>query len=151
MLQLVKFLRKFFFALLRFLQRCSLKWRYPGTFYCPVSSRTILKMESTGSSETPVNNYQSINCGIALAFNSKCVSSLLSAEKILFWEPTSWLGSATVKGKSNPITGLDRPREFQEVEAPRFQDSRHMKVARLSALRTGRFCPPGNIPGTHFC
>ena len=36
--------------------------------------------------------------------------------------------------KSNPITGLDRPRGFQEVEAPRFQDSRHMKVVRLSAL-----------------
>jgi hypothetical protein len=26
--------------------------------------------------------------------------------------------------------------EFQEVEAPRFQDSWHMKVARLPALRT---------------
>jgi hypothetical protein len=40
--------------------------------------------------------------------------------------------------KSNPITGLNRPRGFQEVEAPRFQDNRHMKVVR-SALRTGRF------------
>ena len=27
---------------------------------------------------------------------------------------------------------------FQEVEAPRFQDNRHMKVVRLSAVRTGR-------------
>ena len=27
---------------------------------------------------------------------------------------------------------------FQEVEAPRFQDGRPMKVVRLSALRTGR-------------
>ena len=27
---------------------------------------------------------------------------------------------------------------FQEVEAPRFHDNRHMKVVRLSALRTGR-------------
>jgi hypothetical protein len=26
-----------------------------------------------------------------------------------------------------------------------------MKVIRLSALRTGRFHPPGNIPGTRFC
>jgi len=39
---------------------------------------------------------------------------------------------------SNPITGLNRPWGFQEVEAPRFQDNRHMKVVRLSALRTGR-------------
>jgi len=30
---------------------------------------------------------------------------------------------------------------FQEVEAPRFQDSRHMKVVRLSALYTGRLYP----------
>jgi hypothetical protein len=26
-----------------------------------------------------------------------------------------------------------------------------MKVVRLSALRTGRLYPSGNIPGTHFC
>ena len=31
-------------------------------------------------------------------------------------------------GKSNPITGLERPRGFQEDEIPRFQDSRHVKV-----------------------
>jgi hypothetical protein len=30
-----------------------------------------------------------------------------------------------------------RPRGFEEVEAPRFQDSQHMKVVRLSALHTG--------------
>jgi hypothetical protein len=24
-------------------------------------------------------------------------------------------------------------------------------AVRLSALRTGRLCPPGNTPGTHFC
>jgi len=48
--------------------------------------------------------------------------------------------------KSNPITGLDRPWGFQESEAPRFQDNRHMKVVRLSSLRTGRLYPPGNIP-----
>jgi hypothetical protein len=44
--------------------------------------------------------------------------------------------------KSNPITGLDRPWGFQEVEAPRFQDNKHIKVVRLSALRTGRLTPP---------
>ena len=51
---------------------------------------------------------------------------------------------------SNPITSLDRPWGFQEAEAPRFQDNRHMKVVRLSELRTGRLYPPENIPGTHF-
>jgi hypothetical protein len=53
--------------------------------------------------------------------------------------------------KSNPITGLDRPSGFQKVEAPRFLYNRHMKVIRLSGLRTGRLYLPGNIPGPHFC
>jgi hypothetical protein len=44
--------------------------------------------------------------------------------------------STTLK-VSNPITGLDRPWEFQSVENSIFQDNRHMKVVRLSALRTG--------------
>ena len=44
-----------------------------------------------------------------------------------------------VKGKGNPYTGLDRPWGFQEIEAPRFQDNWHMKMVKLSALRTGRF------------
>jgi hypothetical protein len=34
-------------------------------------------------------------------------------------------------------TGLDRPLGFQEDEAPRFQDTQHMKVVGLSALHTG--------------
>jgi hypothetical protein len=45
----------------------------------------------------------------------------------------------------------NRPRGSQEVEASRFQDSRHMQVVRFSALCTGRLYPPGNIPGTHCC
>jgi hypothetical protein len=42
---------------------------------------------------------------------------------------------------SFPTTGLDRPLGFQEVEAPEFLENRHMKVVRLSALRTGRLYP----------
>jgi hypothetical protein len=63
----------------------------------------------------------------------------------------SSVGDRPLSALSNPITGLDRPWGFQEVEAPTFKDSRHMKVVRLSAVRTGRLYPPGNIPGTHFC
>ena len=44
-------------------------------------------------------------------------------------------------GKSNPITGLEKSWGFQESEDPKFQDNRHMKVVRLSALRTGRLYP----------
>jgi len=39
------------------------------------------------------------------------------------------------------MTGLDRPRGSPEVEAPRLQDNRHLKVVRLSAVRTGRLYP----------
>jgi hypothetical protein len=53
-------------------------------------------------------------------------------------------------GKSDHITGLDRPLGFQEVEAPRFLDNRHMKVVRLSAICTSRLYHPENTPGTHF-
>jgi hypothetical protein len=56
-----------------------------------------------------------------------------------------------IKMGSNSITDLVRPLGFQEVNAPRFLESRHLKVVRLAALRTGRFYPTGNIPGTHFC
>jgi hypothetical protein len=56
-----------------------------------------------------------------------------------------------VKGKEIPLKAWKGPEGFQEVVAPRFQDNRHMKVVRLSALGTGRLYQPGNIPGTHFC
>ena len=42
-----------------------------------------------------------------------------------------------------------RSRKFQEVEAPKFQDIRYMKVVR-SALCTAHLYTPWNIPGTHF-
>ena len=71
----------------------------------------------------------------ATANTMSCVRNLMNISKM-------W---------SNTITGLDRPWGFQESEAPIFQDNRHMKVGKLSALRTGRLNPQGNIPGTHFC
>ena len=43
--------------------------------------------------------------------------------------------------KSNPITGLERSWGFQEVEAPRFQDSWHTKVVWMSALCTSHLYP----------
>jgi hypothetical protein len=51
---------------------------------------------------------------------------------------------------NNPCTGLDRPRGSQEDEAPRFQDNRHMKVVRLSALLTGSLYPPSKYSWYSF-
>jgi hypothetical protein len=45
------------------------------------------------------------------------------------------------KKQSFPTTVLDRPLGFQEVEAAESLDNRHMKVVRLSALRTSRLYP----------
>jgi hypothetical protein len=42
--------------------------------------------------------------------------------------------------KNFPVTGLDRPMGFQEVESPEFLDNLRMIVVK-SALRTGRLYP----------
>jgi hypothetical protein len=44
-------------------------------------------------------------------------------------------------GESNPITVLDKPIGFQEVEAHRFQHNQNMKVVGFSALCTSRLYP----------
>jgi len=47
----------------------------------------------------------------------------------------------TNKGKSLPLPAWTGPEGSRTFEAPRFQDSRHMNVVRLSALRTGLLYP----------
>jgi hypothetical protein len=58
-----------------------------------------------------------------------------------------------LKGKVTAVSVqvCHRFREFQEVEAPRFQDSRRMKVVILSGLSTSRLYLSENIPGAHLC
>ena len=43
------------------------------------------------------------------------------------------------------------PGRSRRLRLPEFLDSRLMKVARLSGLCTGRFYPPEDTSGTHFC
>jgi hypothetical protein len=45
------------------------------------------------------------------------------------------------KGKAFPLQAWAGPWGVQEVETPEFLYNRHMKVVRLSALRTGRLYP----------
>ena len=58
-----------------------------------------------------------------------------------------WKTALFASLKSKIQQSLYSPWGFQEAEAPRFHDNRHMKLVRLSALSTGRLCPPGNIRG----
>jgi len=75
---------------------------------------------------------------------------VMSMTKSLVLNVTAWTLIRTYKFKSsNPITDLDRPWGFQEAEVPRFKDNRHMKVVRLSSLRTGRHYPQEMSHGTH--
>jgi hypothetical protein len=58
------------------------------------------------------------------------------------------------KGKAISVQAWMGPEVSRRLRLPGFLDSRYMKVARLSALCTGHLClpcPPGDIPGTHFC
>jgi len=45
------------------------------------------------------------------------------------------------KGKAIHVQVYYSPRGFQEVETPTFEDSRHMKMVRFSALRTHHLYP----------
>jgi hypothetical protein len=65
------------------------------------------------------------------ALNRFCLATCLKFSKGL---------ASYVKVKQS-ITGMDSPWGFQEAEAPRFQDNRHMKVVRLPAIRTGHLYP----------
>jgi hypothetical protein len=57
----------------------------------------------------------------------------------------------TNKGNAIPVQPWTGREGSRRLRLPDFKTYRYMQVVRLSALRTGRLYPPGNIPGTHFC
>jgi hypothetical protein len=53
--------------------------------------------------------------------------------------------------KAIPVQAWRGPEDFRRlIDGPKFQDNRHIKAVRLSALRIGPLYSPGNIPGNHF-
>jgi hypothetical protein len=60
------------------------------------------------------------------------------------------LSPICVKGACSNLS-LRQAGVFQEIEPPRFPDSWHIKVVRLSNLHTSHLYLPGNVTGTHFC
>jgi hypothetical protein len=65
----------------------------------------------------------------------------------------TWLITLEGKGKGKAITVQSGrgPEGSRRLQLPDFLDSWHMKVVRLSALRTGRLYTTVDISGTHFC
>jgi len=57
---------------------------------------------------------------------------------------------STVKDKAVPLQAWTGPEDSRKLRLPDFVTAAQ-DGGRLSALRTGRFLPPGNTPGTHFC
>jgi hypothetical protein len=74
-------------------------------------------------------------CFLPSAFGNKIFNTFH-----LYASPRSFISYVDLKGKDKAIP-LQAWARFQEVEAPRFQDSRHMKMVRLSALRAVHFYP----------
>jgi len=56
-----------------------------------------------------------------------------------------------VLGKAIPAHTWTDLEGSKSLRLPVFQDNRHMKVLRFSALRTDRLYAPEDIPATHFC
>jgi hypothetical protein len=50
-----------------------------------------------------------------------------------------------VKGKVNLVQAWNGPSGSRRLKLPEFLDNQHMKVARLSVLRTGRLYPQGRF------
>ena len=53
--------------------------------------------------------------------------------------------------KRNIKQSLTGPEGSRSLRLPGFQDNRHIKIVRLSGLRTSCLNPPGNISGTRLC
>jgi hypothetical protein len=52
---------------------------------------------------------------------------------------------------SYPITGLDRPLGFQEVEASRISKQLGHERGKVESRPYGPPLSPGDITGSHFC
>ena len=65
---------------------------------------------------------------------------------MLLFQQQSYAYKSMKKKQISPITGPRCPEGSRKL---RFPD--YVTLARNLALSTGRFLPPGNTPGAHFC
>ena len=88
-------------------------------------------MGPIGCSETSANEYESMLHNIPE-------------------DQVSHLHHSKGKGKAVPLQAWTGQEGSRKLRLPDFM-TMVQNGGRLSALRTGRFLPPGNTPGTHFC
>jgi hypothetical protein len=94
-------------------------------------------------------------CNAKFTFWKRCISQLNMA----IWKPQEIINCPTSPVRTAvmltytaiPVQAWTGPWGSRRLRLPKFLDSRHTKVVRLSALRTGCPYPPGDISGTHFC
>ena len=67
------------------------------------------------------------------------------------WRTRYCLWCTSAIAVSQFLYRLYKPLWYQQVQAPRFHDSRHMKIVRLLALRTGHFHPTQDTTDINFC
>jgi hypothetical protein len=70
---------------------------------------------------------------------------------VTFYRPGNKSMNTYAKCKAIPVEAWAGPSGSRRLRLPELLDNRDMKVARLSAVHTGRLCQPRNIPGTYFC
>ena len=97
--------------------------------------------ESSGGNFVIYSHHSRVVTALSLLLSEPPISREMGSEHSISDTPFIWVDTEQQ---------TQRTWGFQEVEAPRFQDSRHMKVVCLSALIVGRLYPPENIPGTNF-
>ena len=109
-------------------------------------NHTVQESKELGNSVTGTANWCSALVALKQSFRDVCLASQnkKSSQCLPLWMkcvPVCVVKCYYSRYVSNPITGVDRPWGFQEVEAPRFEDNRHMNMVSLSAQRTGRLYP----------
>jgi hypothetical protein len=75
----------------------------------------------------------------------------LQKDMLCYVWKSNFLKKTTVKGKAITIQARAGPEGSRKLRITKFLENRHIEVARLSALQTGRLYPPGDTTGTHFC
>ena len=105
------------------------------------------QLKSSGGVVVIVTELMAERSGIRIPVRARDFPLLKNVQAAFAVNPASY---SVCKGKAIPLQAWTGPEGSRTLRLPDFKDNRHMKVVRLSALRTGLLYPPGSIPGTHF-